>query len=269
MEELKVKRKGTLNKILNNQLIVAGVTVCTAAFILMGTSYAVLGNKEETNDATVNIKIGSMQAVLSSASSSYVFTKEYQKPVSDAVGLRQNAYSFSLTNSGDSNIEYYEIRMVNQENKNSTLPHKYIRFAIQSNDNKYSDNINLGDVNSIVYSGYNLEKGSTINFNLKMWIDEKAPSSVYNKELYGALEVTLYQKYDAYSYYILYDTNNALNTPLRTSIQEPITSVIPERENYYFLGWSTEKDGSIVYNPGSTYQGEKGLMLYAVWKKIE
>lgn len=269
MAELKIKRKGTLNKILNNQLIVTCVTVSMAAFILMGTSYAVLGNKDKVNDATVNIKIGSMQAVLSSDSTSYAFSEEYQKPVSDASGLSQDAYSFSLTNTGDSNIEYYEIRMVDQENKRSTLPHKYVRFAIQSNDNKYTSATNLGDVNSIVYSGYNLEKGSTINFNLKMWIDERAPYSVFNKELYGALEVTLYQKYDAYDYYVLYDSNMGENTPLRTSIQEPISGVIPERKDYYFLGWSTKKDGSVIYNPGDTYNGEKGLTLYAVWKSVE
>ena len=269
MKELKIKRKGTLNKILNNQIIVTCVTVLMATFILMGTSYAVLGNKGEVNDASVNIKIGSMQAVLISSSTSYTFSEEYQKPVSDASGLSQDAYSFSLTNTGDSNIEYYEIRMVDQENKRSTLPHKYVRFVVQNDDNKYSNATNLGDVNSIIYSGYNLEKGGVVNFNLKMWIDERAPYSVFNKELYGAIEVTLYQKYDVYDYYVLYDSNGGENSPIRTSVQEPITSVIPERENYYFLGWSIEKNGSVTYNPGSTYQGEKGLTLYAVWKTVE
>ena len=266
--ESKIKRKGTLNKIINNQLIVTVVTVFMASFILMGSSYALLGNKEEANNATVDIKIGNMQAVLSSNSTSYTLTEDYQKPVADVIGLNQDAYGFSLKNTGDSNIEYFEIRMVDQENKNSTLPHKYIRFAIQKDNDEYSDATNLGDVNSIVYSGYNLEKGNTIDFNLKMWIDERAPYSVFNKELYGALEVTLYQKYDVYDYYILYDSNEGGNSPLKTSIQEPITSVIPEREGYYFLGWSTEKNGSITYNPGSTYQGEKGITLYAVWKSM-
>lgn len=269
MNELKMKRKGSLNKILKNQIIVTCATVLMASLILMGTSYALLKNDDVKNEPTVDIKIGNMQAVLSSNSMSYTFDKDYQKPVSDASGLSQNPYNFSLTNTGDSDIEYYEIRMVDQENKKTTLPHKYIRFSLRSNKGEYSNPNNLGDVNSIIYTGYNLKKGDKIEFDLKMWIDERSPNMVLNKELYGALEVTLYQKYDVYNYYVLYDSDQGKNNPARTSIHEPITSIIPERDNYYFLGWSTEKNGDVNYNPGDTYRSEKGMTLYAIWKIVE
>lgn len=266
MNDKTMKRKNPLNKIINNQIIVTCVTMLMVVFVLMGSSYAVLSNKEESNDASVNIKIGNQEAVLSSDSSSYTFSDNYQKPVSDVNGLNQKAYTFSLTNTGGNKIGYYEIRMVDQENKSSTLPHKYIRFAISVNNGEYSKPSSLGDVNSIIYSGYDLPKGDSINFNLKMWIDEMSPSLVYNKELYGALEVTLYQKYDAYDYYVLYDINGGTINPVRTTLTEPITSVIPERANYYFLGWSSEKNGDVLYYPGDTYSSEKGQTLYAVWK---
>ena len=264
-----MKDKKTLNRILGKQIVVTFVTLIMIVFILMGTSYAVLGSAEETSKATVNIKVGSMQVVLSSTSDQYTFEDKFQYPVSDAVGLTQKPYAFSLTNTGKNDIGYFEIRMVNQENKISTLPHKYIRYILQVKDEKYTSPINLGDVDSIIYSGYDFKQTETINFNLKMWIDENAPKHAYNKKMYGALEVTLYQKYDVYDYYVLYDSMDGINGPFRTNIQEPITTIIPYKKNYSFLGWSTTENGSVEYKSGDTYHENIGRTLYAVWKKIK
>lgn len=264
-----MNQKKVLNRILGKQVIVTFVTLFMIVFILMGTSYAVLGSDDETSRATVNIKVGSMQVVLSSTSDMYTFNDKFQYPVSDASGISQEPYSFSLTNTGNNDIGYFEIRMVDQENKISTLPHKYIRYTLQKGNDEYTNSVNLGDVDSIIYSGYNFKQNETINFNLKMWIDESSPKSVYNKELYGALEVTLYQKYDVYDYYVLYNTMGGVNGPFRTNIQEPITSVIPEKENYLFLGWSSTENGTVEYTPGVSYQENVGRTLYAVWKKVK
>ena len=166
MNEPVLKKKNILNKIINNQFLVTTVTVFMVAFILIGASYAILSSEDELDTTNVNIKIGNMQAVLSSSSEPYTFTEDYQKGVSDASGMSQDSYDFSLTNTGDSNIEYYEIRLVNQENKSSTLPHKYVRFSIKSNDLDYSLPVNLGEASSILYSGTNLESGEKINFEL-------------------------------------------------------------------------------------------------------
>lgn len=260
-------QKNALNRILGNQVFVTFLTLLMIVFILMGTSYAVLGSDDVTDKATVNIKVGSMQVVLSSASEMYTFKEKFQYPVSDALGNNQDPYSFSLMNTGNNDIGYFEIRMIDQENKNSTLPHKYIRYVLQKENEEYTNPVNLGDVDSIVYSGYDFKQNETINFNLKMWIDESSPKSVYNKQLYAALEVTLYQKYDVYDYYVLYNSIGGVNGPFRTNIQEPITSVIPKKENYTFLGWSSIENGDVEYKSGDTYQETVGRTLYAVWKK--
>lgn len=269
MRKKVLKRKGVLNKILRNQIIVTCVTIIVLSLVVMGSSYAILDNKEKANEASINIKVGTQEVVLKSSSQTYTFDDEYQKPVSDELGFKQDAYTFSLTNTGNNMIEYYEIRMVDQENKISTLPHKYIKFSISVDNSDYSKPVNLGDVNSVIYSGYNLEKGSSIDIKLKMWIDEASSSFVYNKNLYGALEVTLYQKYDVYDYYVLYDTLGGDINSIRTNLTEPITTIIPKRENYNFLGWSVSKNGGVDYKPGDTYSGQKGVTLYAVWKNIE
>ena len=262
-------QKNTLNRILGNQLVVTFVTLFMIVFILMGTSYAVLGSDDETDKATVNIKVGSMQVVLSSTNEIYTFEEKFQYPVSDALGSSQEPYGFSLTNTGNNDIGYFEIRVVDQENKNSTLPHKYIRYTLKKGNDKYTSPVNLGDVDSIIYSGYDFKQNETINFDLKMWIDEIAPKTVYNKQLYAALEVTLYQKYDVYDYYVLYNSMGGVNSPFRTNILEPITSVIPKKKNYTFLGWSSSENGGVEYKAGDTYQETVGRTLYAVWKKVK
>ena len=258
-----------LNNILGKQIIITLITLSMVILILMGTSYAILGSGDETNKATVNIKVGSMQVVLRSTSEVYTFKEKFQYPVSDASGMSQEPYNFSLSNTGNNDIGYFEIRMINQENKISTLPHKYIRYTVQKGNEKYINPVNLGDVESIIYSGYDFKKDETIDFNLKLWIDENSPKSVYNKELYGALEVTLYQKYDIYDYYVLYDSVGGVNSPFRTNIQEPIASIIPKKENYLFLGWSSTKDGAVEYQPEDKYRENIGRTLYAVWKKLK
>jgi len=266
---MKIKQeKNILNKILRKQVLVTFVTLFIVVFVLMGTSYAVLESGDETDKATVNIKVGSMQVVLSTNGEQYTFDDKLQYPVADALGTNQSPYSFSLTNVGNNDIGYFEIRLIDQENKRSTLAHKYIRYTLQAGDSEYTSPINLGDVDSIIYSGYNLKQGDVINFNLKMWIDEKSTSFVYNKELYGALEVTLHQKYDVYDYYVLYDSMGGVNNPFRTNIQEPITTIIPKKENYSFLGWSTTEGGSVEYKAGDTYIENVGRTLYAVWKQV-
>ena len=269
IEEPKLKKKNVLNKILHNQLIVTCITVFMVVFILIGASYAILtdGEKEIIETNNVNIQVGNMQAVLSSKSKPFSFEGANQKPIPDSVGIIQEPYSFSLSNTGGKDIAYYEIRMVDQENKQSTLAHKYVRFSIQKDDNDYKEPSNLGDVNSILYSGTNLLKGETVNFNLKMWIDEKASSKALNKELYGAIEVTLYENYNEYDYYVLYDVNGGTNIPVKTSLLEPITNETPVREGYTFIGWSETINGDIKYYNGDNYTNEKGITLYAVWER--
>jgi len=71
---MKIKQeKNILNKILRKQVLVTFVTLFIVVFVLMGTSYAVLESGDETDKATVNIKVGSMQVVLSTNGEQYTF----------------------------------------------------------------------------------------------------------------------------------------------------------------------------------------------------
>ena len=71
-----------------------------------------------------------------------------------------------------------------------------------------------------------------------------------------------------------YDANGGTGAPgSQTKVYGYIlklSTVIPVRPGYEFLGWSTSKTSSIVsYNPGDNYGADANITLYAVWKLLE
>ncbi len=247
---------------IKRSLIVNVLIIMVSVLLFRGISYS-MDNDPNKDNKNLLIKTGNMQVVLSIPNEKYELL-DNNEPVSDAVGINQTGYTFEIENTGSIPIEYYEIRLVDQEGKVTTLPHKYLKFVINKDDSEYSNIINLGDNDSILYTGSDLDIGKKASFNLKMWISEEA--NAYNKELYGAIEITLYQKFDVYKNYVLYDSSDSVNVPIRTLIYNPITTVIPQKEGYVFEGWAT-KDKTIRYNPGDTYQEKVGTTLYAIWEK--
>ena len=71
----------------------------------------------------------------------------------------------------------------------------------------------------------------------------------------------------AYSHTISYDANGGTGAPTSQSkvlyISTTLSSQIPEKEGYTFVGWKSS-DGT-MYQPGATYGGNANLTLYAVW----
>lgn len=251
--------KNTKKSILINILI---IVICIALF--KSVSYSAKVDPVTANKDLL-IKTGNMQVILNILNEKYEFTDYINNSVSDSIGMTGAPYVFSVKNTGNMPVEYYEIRLVDQEGKISTLPHKYLHFSIAKDNMEYDEIKNLGDNDSIIYSGYNLGVGESNSFNLKMWVTDDETDAL-GKELYGAIEVTLYQKYDVYKNYVLYESDGSTNVPIRTSIYNPITNTIPKKEGYKFLGWQTN-GGLIKYNPGDTYRGNIGTTLYAIWEK--
>ena len=249
---------------LKKSIIINVLIIAVAIVLFKSVSYS--ADNTPTNDnKDVVISTGNMQVVLNTPSEKYNFLETNKEKMSDQEGIKQSGYTFSIKNTGNIPIEYYEIRLVDQEGKVSTLPHKYIRFTINKDSGEYEEIKNLGDNNSIIYSGYNLDVGKSISYNMKMWIDESIIDT-NGKTLYGAIEVTLYQKFDVYKDYVLYDSIDSTNVPVRTTIYNPISGTIPKRDGYKFIGWE-KKGGTIKYQPLDTYTESVGTTLYAVWEK--
>ena len=77
----------------------------------------------------------------------------------------------------------------------------------------------------------------------------------------------------SYMYKISYDANGGENAPAYQLIYYPETAVIsseiPVKEGYTFLGWTTSMDGDAEYKAGDIYDGDTSAILRAVWEKNE
>ena len=81
---------------------------------------------------------------------------------------------------------------------------------------------------------------------------------------------TLYANWTANTWTISYDANGGTGAPAaqtKTYGQTLVlSSTVPTRTNYNFLGWAISATGSAVYQPGGNYTTDGTATLYAVWE---
>ena len=87
----------------------------------------------------------------------------------------------------------------------------------------------------------------------------------------GNAVITLYAIWTVITYKVTFDANGGTGAPsaVYKKYTEWLTlpSTKPTRTNYTFKGWGTSKSASIVaYEAGGTYQANKAITLYALWK---
>ena len=82
--------------------------------------------------------------------------------------------------------------------------------------------------------------------------------------------ITLYAIWKANTYTVSYNANGGSGAPGSQTktygVNLTLSSTIPTRTNYNFLGWSTSASGSVVYAAGATYTNNSAVTLYAVWE---
>ena len=79
---------------------------------------------------------------------------------------------------------------------------------------------------------------------------------------------------NVYDYYSITYNNSGGNSPESQTKKHneniTLSSTIPTKDGYTFLGWSTDENSTVPeYFPGDIYSENKGLTLYAVWEEIK
>ncbi|MBO4855261.1 InlB B-repeat-containing protein [Candidatus Saccharibacteria bacterium] len=90
----------------------------------------------------------------------------------------------------------------------------------------------------------------------------------------GKKDVTLYAIWKEKTYKITFNVNGGTNAPAAQTQNVTktikITSSVPTRSGYKFLGWAKSKTATTAnYQPGDTYSGAASITLYAVWQLVE
>lgn len=86
----------------------------------------------------------------------------------------------------------------------------------------------------------------------------------------GNNSVTLYAVWTANKYTVSYDANGGTGAPASQQKTHgtalTLSSTIPTRTNYTFLGWGTAASATTVaYAAGASYTANAGVTLYAIW----
>ena len=128
--------------------------------------------------------------------------------------------------------------------------------------------------------GVTLTLSSTIpyrfNYEFLGWsVSSSATTATYTAggSYTGNASVTLYAvwKYKPATYTVSYDANGGTGAPGRQTktygVTLALTTLIPTRRNYSFVGWSKDRNAtSASYTAGGSYTDNTDVTLYAVWQ---
>lgn len=95
---------------------------------------------------------------------------------------------------------------------------------------------------------------------------------VAGDEIYISDNNTLYAVWEADAYTVTYNANGGSGVPSSQTVTGgtslTLSSIVPERFPYTFLGWSTSSSASsATYKPGDSFTISSNLTLYAVWQE--
>lgn len=130
----------------------------------------------------------------------------------------------------------------------------------------YGKNLTLSSVKP-TRAGYSFQGWalSLLEANAGTWYYQPGGTCAKNENL------TLYAVWKANTYSVKYNANGGSGAPDNQTktygVALTLSSVIPTRANYNFLGWGTSASTSTVsYNAGSKYTSNANITLYAVWE---
>ena len=86
--------------------------------------------------------------------------------------------------------------------------------------------------------------------------------------------VTLYAQWTAITYTVSYNANGGNNAPATQTktygVTLSLSTTIPTREGYQFLGWGMSSDATTAtYGAGGNYTSNSSVTLYAVWVQVQ
>lgn len=113
-------------------------------------------------------------------------------------------------------------------------------------------------------------KPTRTGYTFDGWYTATTGGSKYGTTYTANASATLYAHWTILTYTVSYNANGGSGAPSSqtktygTDLQ--LSSTIPTRSGYDFLGWATSSDGDVAYAAGAYYKTNSAITLYAKWK---
>lgn len=154
-----------------------------ALLFLFGTSYAML-NSTSTGKKEVSITSGSLQTNFKDGT---VVELVNAYPVSDAEGMKEKAYEFSVENTGNIQANYI---IYLEEGANNSLDNENIKYSFQMDKENWSSPLKLSTLNGIVLKNkVTIMPGEKHVYRLKLWMSEEVENDAQGKEYKARITV--------------------------------------------------------------------------------
>ncbi len=176
--------------------IVLGL-ISLAIISVMGASYAVL-SLVITGEEEIDVTLGTFDITLNEGE---VINLSNAQPVSDGYGLSTSPYTFTISNTGTVDA-LYRLTLESDESVDpTTLIHKDdIKIAFKEGTSEWSSPIKLSNLNNGLFLASNkqLSAGSSIDWEIKLWMDIDAGNDAQGKIFKGKLKVEAVQQSEGY-----------------------------------------------------------------------
>ena len=183
--------------ILKRQTSIILISVIVMVLIIIGVSYSLFMQVDESNDVQV-VESGTL--VLSANKGNTITTNNV--PLSDIEGLGSEGYTFSVKNNGT--LGYLYNLYINNKASSNPLEYEYIKISFDDGPVTKLSDLEVDSEKGLILLANNYiapanEEGDVVTHNIKVWIEETAPTSIIGKnillqiDMYGEAGETFYK----------------------------------------------------------------------------
>lgn len=113
-------------------------------------------------------------------------------------------------------------------------------------------------------------KPTRTGYTFDGWYTASSGGSKYGTTYTANASATLYAHWTILTYTVSYNANGGSGAPSAQTktygTDLKLSSTVPTRSGYDFLGWATSSTGSVAYSAGDYYKTNSDVTLYAIWK---
>lgn len=195
--------------------------------------------------------------------------------------LGSHSYTYTRTTSNQTINCAAKITNIGSNHRTVTTSSSYTIPALSTCTISYNANGGSGAPGSQTkYYGVAITLSSTVptrtGYTFLGWNYQSSTATTITHnagESYNATNTntTLYAVWQAHTYVVSYNANGGSGAPENQTktygVTLTLSSTVPTKTNYNFLGWATSANStSVAYSAGGSYTTNAAIVLYAVWQ---